>query len=46
MCTQKNRLDGSFEHPYHMFKLMGKTIIAILRLNTFLNWTYVVNRKN
>ena len=28
--TQKNR-DGSFEHPKHMFKLMGKKIITILR---------------
>ena len=26
--TQKNRLN---EHPKHMFKLMGKNIIAILR---------------
>ena len=23
--------DGSFEHPKHMFKRMGKKIIAILR---------------
>ena len=23
--------DGSFEHPKHMFKLMGKKIITILR---------------
>ena len=23
--------DGSFEHPKHMFKLMGKKIIKILR---------------
>ena len=23
--------DGSFEHPQHMFKLMGKKIIKILR---------------
>ena len=39
--TQKNHLnetvqepsqwDGSFEHPKHMFKLMGKKIIRILR---------------
>ena len=33
--TQKNRLnetvlDGSFEHPKHMFKWMGKKIITIL----------------
>ena len=24
-----------FEHPKHMFKLMGKTIITILRLGNF-----------
>ena len=43
--TQKNRLDEtvlcSFEHPKHMFKLMDKKIIAILRLLFLLNWPYV-----
>ena len=30
MGTQKNRLiDGSFEHPKFVFKLMGKKIISI-----------------
>ena len=32
--TQKNRLndlDGSFEHPKHMLKVMGKKIFTILR---------------
>ena len=24
VCTQKNRLNGSFEEPQHMFKLMDK----------------------
>ena len=39
--TQKNRLiDGSFEHPKHMFKLMDKEIIAILSWKSLLNWTY------
>ena len=26
-----SQLDGSFEFPKHMFKLMGKNIITILR---------------
>ena len=33
---------NSFEHPKHMFKLMDKKIIAILRLNFFLNWPYEI----
>ena len=34
--------DGSFEHPKHMFKLMGKKIITILRLiKNVLNLPYV-----
>ena len=32
--------DGSIEHPKHMFKLMDKKIIAILRLQVLLNWPY------
>ena len=28
--TQKNRRDGSFDHPKHMLKLMGKEINVIL----------------
>ena len=28
---EPSQLDGSFEHPRHMFQLMGKKIIAILR---------------
>ena len=32
--------DGSFEHPKHMFKLMDKKIIAILRWQILLNWPY------
>ena len=27
--------DGSFEHPKYMFKLIGKKVIAILRLKKF-----------
>ena len=36
--------DGSFEHPKHMFKLMGKEINAILGGQTILIWTYVYYR--
>ena len=31
---------GSFEHPKHMFKLMGKEINTILGSQTILIWTY------
>ena len=30
--------DSSFGHPKHMFKLMGKKIITILRSKNLLNW--------
>ena len=42
MGSQKNRLDETvtFEHPKHMFKLMDKKIIAILRKLFLLNWPY------
>ena len=34
--------DGSFEHPKHMFKLIGKEINAILGAQTILMiWTYL-----
>ena len=32
--------DGSFEHPKHMFQLMGKEINVILGVETVLIWTY------
>ena len=32
----KTHWDGSFEHPKHIFKLMGKERITILRLNFLL----------
>ena len=32
--------DGSFEYPKHMFKLVGKKIIAIIRNFFLLNWPY------
>ena len=28
---EPSQWDGSFEHPKHMFKLMGKKIIKLLR---------------
>ena len=31
---------GSFEYPKHMFKQMGKKIIAIFANFFLLNWTY------
>ena len=33
---EPSRWDGSFEHPKHMFILMGKKIITILRSENFL----------
>ena len=33
--------DGSFEHPKHMFKLMGKEINTILGAQTIFIWTHV-----
>ena len=32
----------SFKHPKHMFKLINKKIIAILRKNYLLNWPYAL----
>ena len=37
---EPSRRDGSFEHPKHMFNLMGKKIIAILRYKNLLHWTH------
>ena len=37
---EPSRWDGSFEHPKHMFKLMDKKIITILRKSFLLNWPY------
>ena len=37
--TQKNR-DGSFEHPKHMFRFLGKIIITMLGSKVLLNWTF------
>ena len=33
-------LEGSFEHPKHMFKLMNKKKIATLHSKVLLNWSY------
>ena len=38
---EPSQLDGSFEHPKHMFKLIGTEINAILAAQTILIWTYV-----
>ena len=34
--------NGSFEHPKHMFKLMGKEMNAILGAQIILTWTHTV----
>ena len=39
-----SQCDGSVEHPKHVFKLMGKNLMTILRSIFFLNWTYVFER--
>ena len=47
--TQKNRhRDGSFEHPKHMLKLMGKLIITILCYNViyFVDLSYFLQKSN
>ena len=41
---ERSQCDGSFEHPNHMFKLMGKEIYAILGAQTILIWTYAFRR--
>ena len=37
---ESSQWDGSFEHPKHMFKLIGKEIITILPSWNFLIWIY------
>ena len=37
---EPSRWEGSLEHPKHMFNLMDKIIIAILRKLFLLNWPY------
>ena len=39
-----SRWDGSFEHPKHMFKVVDKKIIAILRSKILLSWLYDKSR--
>ena len=39
---EPSQWDGSFEHQKHMFRLLGKKSIIILRSKILLNWTYVV----
>ena len=40
--SKEPRWDGSFQHPKHMFKLMDKKIMAILRIYFWFNWLYVL----
>ena len=40
VLKEPSQWDGSFEHPKHMFKLMGKEINVILGASTILIWTY------
>ena len=37
---EPSQWDGSFEHPKHMFKLMGNEVNAIFGAQTILIWTY------
>ena len=37
---EPSKWDASFEHPKHMFKLMGKKIITILHSISSIIWTY------
>ena len=39
---EPSQWDGPFEHPKHMFKLIGKEINAILGAQTILVWTYAI----
>ena len=38
---EPSQWDASFEHPKHMFKLIGKEINAILGAQTILIWTHI-----
>ena len=38
--------DDSFEHPKHMFKLVGKEINAILSSQTILIWAMIITYKS
>ena len=35
---EPSQWDGSFEHPQHMFKLMGKKILTLLRKKNACSW--------
>ena len=37
---EPSQWEGSFEHPKHMFRLLGKKIFAFLRSKFLYNWTY------
>ena len=45
MGTQKNRLDDTlFWAPKHVFRVMDKKIIKILRWNILLDWPYAYTK--
>ena len=39
---EPSQWDGSFEHPKHMFKSLGKEINATIGAQNILIWTYVI----
>ena len=42
-CSKEpSQWDGSFEHPKHIFNLMGKEVNVILSAQTILIWTYAL----
>ena len=43
LITRQSQLkgDGSFEHPKHMYKLMGKKIIIILGTKSYIHVPYL-----
>ena len=40
---EPSQWDGSFKHPKHMLKIMGKKIFTILRWNFLFILTYEMN---
>ena len=46
VLKEPSQWDGSFVHPKHMFKLIGKKIITILHSKNVLIWTYAFTFAN
>ena len=42
VSKEPSQWDGSFEHPKHMLKLIGKKIFTILHSNTLFIYTYAL----